>query len=361
MGHHIETSQLILKIWFRPRQTRLHGTIFGFPGVGKAAFGRSLPLHLKANRIMTMPSQKHLFDCVALGPPLRKLRNEHEIFTNGLCGTSHNFWKLLLGSPHIAKYDVSLHIVDHRNHYKSPLEMPAPIAGSTVDDDGLQYMGYKLENGQDVDLDAPLAPNVYRSKFQKPRWLPEDRFLPLCKPFLCNLKALTIHYDLFWCQLSGRVLITLLNLMQLPSLRYLQFNCYYRPDVIINRAIGENVKHLVLNGHREMETLLRPPHPPLAPLYLDSLSIDGWGFLFVYPACRVQISKLRKLVVRESDCDHVAVWSLLQSCSATLQDFEICPSYACKSLRFRVYLIRVGGLCMSSTLSSECNFLPANM
>jgi len=300
-----------------------------------------------ANRIMTVPSQKHLFNCIALRPPLQKLRNEHEIFTNGLCGTSHNFWQLLLRSPHIAKYVVSLHIVDQSVHYKPLLEVPAPLAGSTVDDDGLQYMGYKLENGQDVDLDAPLTPNVYRSKFQKPRiprarrWLPEDRFLPLCKPFLCNLKALTIHYDLFWCELSGRVLITLLNLMQLPSLRYLQFNCYYRPDVIIDRAIGENVKHLVLNGHREMETLLRPPHPPLAPVYLDSLSIDTRGFSSVYPACRVQISKLRKLVVRESDSDHVAVWSLLQSCSATLQDFEISPSYKCKSLRFRVYVIHV--------------------
>jgi len=117
-----------------------------------------------ANRIMTVPSQKHLFNCIALRPPLQKLRNEHEFFfTNGLCGTSHNFWKLLLGSPHIAKYVVSLHIVDHRNHYKSPLEVPAPIAGSTVDDDGL---GYKLENGQDVDLDAPLAPNVYAANFK---------------------------------------------------------------------------------------------------------------------------------------------------------------------------------------------------
>ena len=270
-----------------------------------------------ANRIMTVPSQKHLFRCIALRAPLQKLKNKHEIFTNGLCGncgTSYNFWQLLLRSPHIAKYVVSLHIVDHRDHYKSKLPVvQTPQRGmvtrssvpSTVDeavDDGLQYRGYKLENGCSVDLDAPLAPVVYRDRLQLPRvrlphrWLPKDKFLPLCKPFLHNLKALTVHYDLSWCHLSGRVFITLLNLMQLPSLRYLQFNCRYRPDVIIDRAIGGNVKHLVLDGRREKETL-RLPHPPLAQVYLDSLSISSRGFLSVSPACQVQISKLRKLVV----------------------------------------------------------------
>ena len=298
-----------------------------------------------ANRIMTVPSQKHLFRCIALRAPLQKLRNQHEIFTNVLCGTSYNFWQMLLRSPHIAKYVVSLHIVDHRDHYKSNLVVQSMATRSsvpsTVDeavDDGLQYRGYKLENGRAVDLDAPLAPVTVccKNRLELPRVqlphrrLPKDKFLPLCKPFLHNLKALAVDYDLPWCHLSGRVFITLLNLMQLPSLRYLQFNCRYRPDVIIDRAIGGNVKHLVLDGRREKETL-RLPHPPLAQVYLDSLSISSKGFPSVSPACRVQISKLRKLVVRGSDNYHVAIWSLLQSCSATLQDFEICPSYKCKS------------------------------
>ena len=261
------------------------------------------------------------------------LRNKHEIFTNGLCGTSYDFWQLLVKSPHIAKYVASLHIVDH---YESKLAVPAPVAQSTVgeavDDDGLQYTGYKLENGRCVDLDAPLAPITYRNRLELPRvrlphrWLPNDKFLPLCKPFLHNLKALTVHYDLPWCHLSGRVLITLLNLMQLPSLCYLQFNCRYRPEVIINQAIGNNIKHLVLGGYPEKDSLPHLPHPPSAPVYLDSLSIGSRGFLSVSPACRVQISKLRKLVVRASDNYHAPIWSLLQSCSATLQDFEISPS-----------------------------------
>ena len=315
-----------------------------------------------ANRFMTVPSQKHLFHCIALRPPLQKLQNEHGIFTNGLCGTSYNFWQLLLKSPHIAKYVASVHVVDCRVHYKSSLGVPAaqrgfaprrgmvpiasvPIAEGTVDevvDNGLQYIGYTLENGQDVDLDAPLSPSSgsRRDKSRFHRWLPTDKFLPLSAPLLCNLRSLTIFYDLPWCQLSGRVLITLLNLMQRQSLRHLQLNCLHCPDVITNRAIGENVKHLVLDGYPEKsEASLRLPHPPLAPVYLDSLLINTWGFLSVSPDCRVQISRLRKLVVRASH-DHAAIWSLLQSCSATLRDFEICPSYGCKSfvLEFTSFL-----------------------
>ena len=331
-----------------------------------------------ANRIMTIPSQKHLFHCIALRPPLPKLRNQHDIFTNGLCGTSYNFWQLLLRYPHIAKYVKSLHIVDHRVHYKSDLEVPAtqrgfaprrgmvpmasvpvnpvPIAEGPTDeavDDGLQYIGYKLENGQDVDLDAPLVPmgGFWRDKSRFHRWMPTDKFLPLCASTLCNLKSLTIEHDLRWGELSGRMLITLSNLMQLQSLRYLQFSCPHRPDILINRAIGENVKHLVLNCYPEKESqaLLRLPDPLLAPVYLDSLSIDGNEVLSVVPACRVQISRLRKLVVRESCMSHhVTTSSLLEGCSTTLEDFEISPSYQCKSY----VLDFVSFLFNSSTYSS---------
>jgi len=318
-----------------------------------------------ANPIMTAPSQKRLFHCIALCAPLPKLRNEYEIFTNGLCSTSYNFWQLLVKSPHIAKYVASLHIVDRHVHYKPDLGVRAaqrgfaprrgvvPVASVTIDestvdeavDDGLQYLGYKLGNGQDVDLDAPLSPSTEsrRDLSRLHRWLPTDKFLPLSAPLLCNLRSLAIFYDLPWCELSGRVLITLLNLMQRQSLRYLQFDCNFYPDIITRQALGENVKHLVLDSSPEkLEASLRLPHPSLsAPVYLDSLSIDMYTFpsLGFLPDCRVQISRLRKLVVRVPDNYHAAIWSLLQSCSATLQDFEICPSCRCESFTYWSFIL----------------------
>ena len=292
-----------------------------------------------ANRIMTIPSQKRLFYCIALRPPLQKLNIDRRTFDNGLCHTSYNFRQLLLRSPHIAKYVISLHIVDHGFYYTSNLEaLEEPLPGNTDDeaDDGEQYTGYKLGNGQDISLDTALVPmsgpnNVNRSRFH--RWLPTDKFLPLFAPLLCNLRSLTIGYNQNWYHLPGRVLITLLNLIQLPSLRHLDINVCQRPDIVINQAIGENVKHLFLDGIPEngSQALLRLPRQPLAPVYLDSLSINAGGFLSVFPACRVMTSRLRKLVIRECGTPH-AMRSLLQSCSATLQDFEIWwSSYKSKS------------------------------
>jgi hypothetical protein len=289
--------------------------------------------------------EKRLFHSIALRAPIQKLRNKYGILTNGLCGTSRDFWRLLIRSPHIAEYVVSLHIADDRIHYDcSPAThvfpfpvTSTPVAESAEDemvDDGSQFIGYKLENGQDVVLDKPFVPGIswYEDKSVDHRWLFNDRWLPLCAPLLGNLRSLAFLYDLKWSHLSGRVLITLLNLMQLPSLRYLQLNCRYCPDFIINQAIGKNVKDFVLSGFPE-EGLngLRFPDPPMASVYLDSLSIDGVrGFLHDLRDCRVQLSRLRKLVVRSVDlCHHVKFLSLLQQCSATLQDFEIAPSYKC--------------------------------
>ena len=302
-----------------------------------------------ANRILTIPSQKRLFYCIALRPPLQKLNIDRRTFDNGLCHTSYNFRQLLLRSPHIAKYIISLHIVDHGFYYTSNLEaLEEPLPGNTDDeaDDGEQYTGYKLGNGQDISLDTALVPmsgpnNVNRSRFH--RWLPTDKFLPLFAPLLCNLRSLAVVYDYSWYHLSGRVLVTLLNLIQLPSLRHLQINCDQRPDVTIKQAIGENVKHLVLYGYPETEwrPLLRLPHPPQAPVYLDSLSIHAGSSLSVFQDCRVQISRLRKLIIRDYGPLHVAIRPLLQTCSATLQDFVIRPSHECKSctLNFISFLL----------------------
>jgi len=296
-----------------------------------------------ANRIMTLPSQKRLFYCIALRAPLQKLNDDRRIFDNGLCGTSYNFRQLLLRSPHIAKYVVSLHIVDRWDDYKSNLEtLGGSVPGNMEDeiDDGEQYIGYKLANGQDMSLDAPLVPTSEKSRFHQ--WLPADKFLPLCAPLLCNLRSLAVIYDQSWYHLSGRVLITLLNLIQLQSLRHLRISCYACPDVVINQAIGENVRHLVLDGYpRDESRVLHLPHPPLPQVYLHSLSIHAQQLSF-FPDGRVHFSRLRKLLVRGSNIsDHVAIWSLLQSCSATLLDFEISPSHckACQCALYRGQLI----------------------
>jgi len=289
-----------------------------------------------ANRIMTIPSQKRLFYCIALRPPLRKLSVSWLAFSDGLCGTSYNFQQLLLRSPHIAKYVISLHIVGQFFCNISNSEaLEGMVPGNTDDeiDDGEQYVGYKLASGQDISLDVPLVSGLHQNESRVYRWLTADKFLPLSAPLLCNLRSLTIGYNENWYHLPGRVFITLLNLIQLPSLRHLDINGCQRPDIVINQAIGENVKHLFLDGIPEngSQALLRLPRQPLAPVYLDSLSINAGGFLSVFPACRVMTSRLRKLVIRECGTPH-AMRSLLQSCSATLQDFEIWwSSYKSKS------------------------------
>ena len=144
------------------------------------------------------------------------------------------------------------------------------------------------------------------------------------------LRNLTIFYDESWYHLSGRVVITLLNLMQLQSLRCLQPNGHGPFDTIIDQAIGQNVKHLSWSSPRDPPPFVRLPHPSLQPVYLDSLSIDDWGssgLSYGWPTCRIQISRLQKLVVRIADArHHTATRSLLQSCRATLQDFEIIVS-----------------------------------
>ena len=310
-----------------------------------------------ANRIMTVPSQKRLFYCIALRPPLQKLNLDIRIFGNGLCGTSYNFQQLLLRSPHIAEYVISFHIVDHRFYYASQSNVDAledPVPGNMDDevDDGKQYIGYKLPNGQGMSLGAPLVPiDGDESRFR--RWLPTDRFLPLCAPLLHNLRSLSVVYDQNWYHyLSGRVLITLLNLIQLRSLRHLKINCGQRPDTMIKQAIGENVEHLVLYGHQEngSQALLRLPHPSLTPVYLDSLSIRAGEFSSVFPDGRAQISRLRKLVIREYDLPHVAIRPLLQICSATLQDLQIWPNYDCKSCISK-FTVSISFLFDSSTSS----------
>ena len=58
-----------------------------------------------AHRNTTVPSQKRLFYAVGLRGPNQRVKNE-------MSGTSYDFWRLLVGSPHIAGYVQSLFIMD---------------------------------------------------------------------------------------------------------------------------------------------------------------------------------------------------------------------------------------------------------
>jgi len=164
---------------------------------------------------------------------------------------------------------------------------------------------------------------------------PQTKILPMAayrqvpSAFRTSPRSLTILYDHSWYHLSGRVLITLLNLIQLPSLHHLHI---LMPPTPRYQAIGENVKHLVLNGIQKMN------FKPFVTFLTSRWRQSTWthfqlmpGIPVRFPDCRVITSRLRKLVVREQGTPR-AIRSLLQSCNATLQDFDLRPpSYERKS------------------------------
>ena len=264
-----------------------------------------------ANRSMTIPCQKLLFQCIEL------LGGQGDKRGN----TSYNFHQLLAGSPHIAGYVQSLHIRDTEFKQREPILLDPSVFTT---EQNLPYEDYVLRNGDDLVLDGPVVP--YEDTNKRRLWLPEDKFLPLVTPLLHNLNALAITYRERWSKLSLRVLISLLHLMQLPSLHYLRLCLRCFPSDL---ALGGNVKHLIVDHTGMFEDLpVRCLHPPSAPIYLDSFSIRGranpirWT---QFPTPRIQLSRLRKLVFRGYDYnDHASFGRLLQSCSS-LEDFEIFP------------------------------------
>ncbi|KAF8969689.1 hypothetical protein BDZ97DRAFT_213628 [Flammula alnicola] len=89
---------------------------------------------------------------------------------------------------------------------------------------------------------------IIDSKSGEKEWLSHDRTLIFCLPLLCRLKALAIQYRTpfgggNWASISqGGLLRALLDIMQLPSLTYLNFQCL--PLVMVNHC--PNLKHLVI-------------------------------------------------------------------------------------------------------------------
>ena len=189
-----------------------------------------------ANRVLTAPSQKRLFHSLALGHPHLQRNNKSRV------RTSSDFYNLLAASPHIAEYVKSLHILDFCSFSK--LSSPSgfdDLPNVLGKESSLRYENYRLENGEEIpDLDSrPVTSCNDDSNSAFEYWLPRDKFLPLFAPLLSNLKALTLSYYGSWSLFTFRVLISILHLIQMPSLHHLRCNF---PEEI---ALGENVKHLV--------------------------------------------------------------------------------------------------------------------
>jgi len=215
-----------------------------------------------ANRIMTVPSQRRLFTFIRLTDARRDWN----------VGSSASFYKLLIRSPHIARYVGSLQI-NSQTYYWSEASTPAPLGQDLVpSNECLPFEDYKLENGQEIpDLDAIAVASNRRDT-----WLTKDKFLPSCATLLPNLKALDIVYNASWGSLSFRSLITLLHLMQLPSLHHLRLHCRTCPISTVNMAMSSNIKHLVINANGGNEELpIQLLRPSTMPTYLI---FDRWGW-----------------------------------------------------------------------------------
>jgi len=281
-----------------------------------------------AHPTMTFPSQKRLFYSICLRAPSNQL-NSLRLVRNEISGTSYDFWRLLVGSPHIAEYVQSLFvIIDYSpNYYRLLLDRDV-YSSDDETESGLPNEGYELANGEPVG--SALVRCVAKKTANPARRIYHDKYLLRCALLLHDVKAFILNYNDGWQYLSSKIHITLLHLMRLPSLLYVQLESNY-PSALFNVAIGDNVKHLVLCGYPQTAKLfVLPRHPSSGPLYVDSLDIRHPSLFmdrhFEDPNCRIQTSRLRKLVVIADTYDsHATVWTILQTCHETLEDFEFTP------------------------------------
>ena len=296
-------------------------------------------------RSMTSPSQKRLFYSICLRAPRERLTQNLELLENEIGGTSYAFWRLLVGSPHIAGYVQSLSVLDSSPSYGHLFWAPDVDSASSEDDQtdfGLLTEGYELANAESVVSKPALIRHVAQKTFNPTRrWLINDNYLPRCALLLHNVKAFILEYDDTWQNLSSKIQIALLRLMRLPSLLYVRLASHY-PIALFNVAISDNVKHVVLHGcPTSVKLSILPQCPSSGPLYVDSLNIrHARGFplgLFKGPNYRIETSRLRKItVLADLYGDHAAVWVILHTCRETLEDFEFKPSDEGKSIARRL-------------------------
>ena len=251
---------------------------------------------------------------------------------------------MLVRSPHIAGYIRSLFVIDHGHSYRRCFWAQHVDSASSEDDQtesSFLNEDDELGNGEYVvSKPTPIggaAQKTANLTWRIPRWLANDKYLPRCALLLHHLKAFTLIYDEEWGFLSSKIHVALLRLMRIPSLLYLQLGSKY-PSALFNVAIGDSIKHLVLHGCPQSAKLsVLPRCPSSGPLYVDSLGIyDAFGFLhchFQDPNCRIETSRLRKLaVIADTYNDHAAIWTILQTCRGTLEDFEFTPPNKGKSV-----------------------------
>ena len=283
-----------------------------------------------ANPIMTMAAQKLLFSSVALHARKNLLRPALIHHEDDFSGTSADFEQLLARRPCIASYVRSIHIIDLSYHYEGYEEDSVVNDGPVESDVGKKINGYHLSPG----VLMPSIPGDYASGVH--RWLPTDISLPLCAPMLCNLKSLNISYDGGWHFLSSRILRSLIDLMQRPSLVHVRVGEHI-PSSIFNLALAPNIRHLVLPGletdddAEDTQFLIDYSNQPTAPVCLESLYTNRpstFLALLASPKSRVSMSNLRKLVVLSQSTDeHLSISFLLQFCYDTLEDLEISPTH----------------------------------
>ncbi len=146
---------------------------------------------------------------------------------------------------------------------------------------------------------------------------------------LRNLKALTIEYERILFDSSCSTFSAILRQPSLLYIRILRASC---PLQAINYAIGPNVKHVISRFRHEGEfPLTFPSESPPSMVYLESLTIDHpseFVSFMANPTFRLQTSRLRRLIIHSESFteDHAATWTILQTCSSTLEEFEFWPS-----------------------------------
>ncbi|KAF8969683.1 hypothetical protein BDZ97DRAFT_1754506 [Flammula alnicola] len=233
--------------------------------------------------------QKHLLSKIVLFPPTDRKKR----------GNGARFQQLLKNSPHISKYIHYLEVIDRST--------------------------------------------------QEKEWLSKDTTLTYSLPLLRCLKALVIQYRTSvkggnWERIArGGLLGSLLDVMRLPSLTYLNFRCL--PVAMVNYC--PSLKHLALN--RMMNLAVAPAMLPIdssKTIYLDSLKVHlvdlcpistpvtilsqvGW-LADMINKTQIDVGRLKKLHV-EAGNDiraHVEMKMLLSHCGDSLEELAFVPAFS---------------------------------
>jgi len=323
-----------------------------------------------ASKILTAPSQKHIFSCIVLRGPRELFYRQLYQHVYPMGGISTNFLRLLEAYPHISGYVDCLQIIDVKPyeeveftssdddppvHYNGPsITITTELfAKEVTPEDGHQVDTPEVGEAQGVEsaeVEAEITQEVGGGEeeeeeeeetddddddddYSQNDWLSEDKSLPLILPRLHSLKALVVDFVQNWKNLSKEIRSSLLRVLQLPSLRYVELTPF--PIPLLTQAVHENLKHLYLRAYcksKGVKNVLVPGPGTSGPIYLDSLyashTDDFLSFLESQPNCRFKTDRLRKLGL---DVDgeqegHGRISNFLRNCSDTLEEFIFTPN-----------------------------------